>query len=167
MTRLTNRSKSLAIAALLLIAVIIAMILSGCGVNYHLRKAKGHLKKAEQKGAVVDRDTVFKTITVHTPKIEFDTVLRQVNFRDTITVEKDKVITRLKIDTITKEIYVYTECPPDTITVRVPVEVKTNIKTPHGFWYYTIRLALPCLIVGFILGAIFWAGFRAWIKSFL
>src|SRR5688500_10348714 len=110
--------------------LLIALILSSCGVNYHLRKAQRHIKKAELKGAIINRDTVFKTLTVYTPKIEFDTVLRQVNFRDTITVEKDKVITRLKIDTIQRTVWLSTDRPPDTVIVRVPVSVETNIKTP-------------------------------------
>jgi len=146
----------------LIVLIILLFGMGGCGVNHHLRKAQKHLKKAEIKGAIINRDTVFKTITVHTPKIEIDTVFSVDHFRDTITVEKDRVITRLKIDTITKEIYVNTECPPDTITVRVPVAVKTEIKTPRGFWYYAKFFALA-LLIGFVLGAMFWAAIRAWI----
>jgi hypothetical protein len=147
-----------------LLPVLLIISLSGCGINHHLRKAKKHLKKAEIKGAIINRDTVFKTITVHTPKIEIDTVFSVDHFRDTITIEKDKVVTRLKIDTVTKEIFVSTECPPDTIEVRVPVSVKTNIKTPRGFWYYAKFFALA-LIIGFVLGAMFWAAIRAWIRG--
>lgn len=162
---LKNKSRLLGFALLILVLLIIMIGMQSCGVNYHLRKSDRHMKKAILKGAIVKADTVYKTITVYTPKIEFDTVLRQVNFRDTITVEKDKVITRLKIDTITKEIYVSTECPPDTIRVEVPVSVENHIKTPRGFWYYFQFIAIA-LIVGFILGVVFSSAFRLWLKSF-
>jgi hypothetical protein len=130
MTRLTRKEKSLSIAMILLIVVLILITLSSCGPAHHLRKSEKHLKKAVAKGAVVKPDTVFKTIEVITPKIKFDTVLRQVNFRDTITVEKDKVITRIKYDTVSQTIFVQTECPPDTVYVKTAAVIKNEITCP-------------------------------------
>lgn len=145
---------------------MLAFLLSSCGVNHHLRKAEKHLRKAEALGAKVKADTLWRTLEIPVPVIEFDTVLRVDHFRDTITVQNDKVVTRLKYDTITKMMYMSSECTPDTIKIKVPVIVNKEIKSPRGFWYYFQFIAIA-LVVGFILGAVFWAALRAWIKSML
>jgi hypothetical protein len=146
--------------------LLLLILLSSCGVNHHLRKAEKHLKKAEQLGAVVKADTLWKTLEIPVPVIELDTVLRADHFRDTITVQNDKVVTKLKYDTITRLLYVSTECTPDTIKVKVPVIVNKEIRTPRGFWYYAQWIG-AALIIGFVLGAVFWASLRVWLKSFL
>lgn len=125
---MTKKDITLLIACLLFILIMFAM--ASCGPSHYLRKSERALKKAIIKGAIVNPDTIYKTITVYTPKIEIDTVLRHVNFRDTITVQKDKVITRIKYDTLTKLLYVNTVCPSDTVFVKVPVSVTNEISCP-------------------------------------
>lgn len=129
----------------------LVLVLSSCGPANKLRRAERLISAAEAQGAKWSVDTVFKEIKVITPKIEFDTVLRQVNFTDTITVEKDKVITRFKINTLTKEIFVHTECPPDTIRVEVPVTVTKEIKAGATTWDIII-LGIAIAVVFFIIG---------------
>lgn len=133
---------------------VLFVILSGCGPSFYLKKAERALNKAEQLGAKVTADTVYKNIEVITPKIEFDTVLRQVNFRDTITVTKDNVITRLKINTVTKEIFVHTECPPDTVRIKVPIIVNKEIKAGATTWDLVIGgivMAIVFFAVGYVV----------------
>lgn len=43
---------------------ILALLLSSCGVNHHLKRSKYHLNKAVALGAKVKSDTVFKEIPV-------------------------------------------------------------------------------------------------------
>lgn len=43
---------------------ILAVLLSSCGVNHHLKRSKYHLNKAVALGAKVKSDTVFKEIPV-------------------------------------------------------------------------------------------------------
>lgn len=130
---------------------VLLLFLTSCGASHYLKKAERALKKAEQLGAKIDSDTVFVDKEVIVPKIEFDTVLRQVDFRDTIIVEKDKVVTRLKINTVTKEVFVHTECPPDTLIIRVPVTVNREISSGYSLWELII-LAIACLAVGYGAG---------------
>lgn len=165
MTRSQYKRLSKLIAALIVIAILIGLM-TGCGVNHHLRKAEKHLKKAEQLGAKVHADTLWKLMEVPVPEIKRDTILKSVSFRDTITVIQDNITTRLKYDTVTRTMFLESECIPDTIKIKVPVIVNKQISSPRGFWYY-FRFIAIALIVGFILGAIFWASLRAWIKSFL
>lgn len=131
--------------------IIIALLVSACGPSHYLKKAERALKKAEQLGADVSSDTVYITREVITPKIEFDTVLKQVDFRDTITVEKEKVITRVKVNTVTKEIFVSTECPADTVRIEVPVSVSREITAGYTLWELII-LAIAALAFGFAIG---------------
>lgn len=109
--------------------LFIALILSSCGASHHLKQAERHLKKAEQLGAKITPDTVFVNKLVIVPETRFDTVFTQLNFRDTITVEKDNIVTRIKFDTLTKRLYVQTICPPDTVRIEVPVSVVTEISS--------------------------------------
>lgn len=131
--------------------IILALLVSACGPSHYLKKAERALKKAEQLGADVSSDTVYVTREIITPKIEFDTVFRQVDFRDTITVEKEKVVTRVKINTITKEIFVSTECPSDTVRIQVPISVSREISAGYTLWELII-LAIAALAVGFVVG---------------
>lgn len=126
-------------------------ILLSCGPTAKLKRAQKLIAKAEAQGLKWSVDTVFKTVEVITPKIEFDTVLRLVNFTDTITVTKDNVITRLKINTVTKEVFVSTECPSDTVFVKVPVRVNRKLQAGKGFWYYFWR-GLGLVVLAFIAG---------------
>lgn len=131
------------------------LLLSSCSAGFHLKQAKMHLKKAEQKGAVITPDTVFVTKEVIVPEVKFDTVLRDVNFYDTITVTKDKIVTKFKINVQTKEVFVQTICPPDTLRIKVPVTVTNDIvagKAGMELWLWI--LAAAC--IGAVLSKIFW-----------
>lgn len=62
--------------------IILILLMSGCGVNYHLKKADKHLKLAIQKGASID------TIK----KVKYDTIKLE-SIRDSIIVDT-------KVDTV-------------------------------------------------------------------
>jgi len=119
-------------------AYLIIAVLAGCGPAFHLKQAERHLRKAEIKGAQVRVDTVYKTISVIVPETHFDTVLSVQNFRDTITLEKDKIVTKIKYDTITRRLYIKTICPPDTARIEVPISVTKEIKTGWPWWWLIV-----------------------------
>jgi hypothetical protein len=129
----------------------IILILSSCGSSHYLKKAERALKKAEQLGADIKSDTVYIDKEVIVPQTHFDTVLTEVNFRDTITVTKDRVITRVKVNTVEKKIFVETECLPDTVKIQVPVTVTRKISAGYSLWELLI-LAIAALGVGFAAG---------------
>ena len=119
-------------------AYLIIAALAGCSPAFHLKQAERHLRKAELKGAQVRVDTIYKTISVIVPETHFDTVLSVQNFRDTITLEKDRIITRIKFDTLTRRLYVQTICPPDTVRIEVPISVTKEIKSGFPWWWLLI-----------------------------
>lgn len=143
MTRLTT----IALAGL-------CMFFASCSPTTKLKRAKRLIALAEAQGAVWKTDTLWQTKTVIVPETHFDTVLRQVNFRDTIIVQKDKVVTKLKIDTVRKEIFVSTDCPPDTVVVKVPVEVNRELSAPGYTKFGMIWRVGLGFIVGLIVGYI-------------
>lgn len=131
--------------------LIIILLLSSCTASYHLRQAEKHLRKAEVKGAKVNRDTVFITKEVIVPEVKFDTLVKNVNFIDTVTVSKDRVITRVKVNTVTKEIYINTKCPADTVRIEVPVKVITEIDSGIPWWYLLIAGGIIILLLLIII----------------
>jgi hypothetical protein len=132
-------------------ALALWITISSCGPAGKLRRANRLIDQAVAAGATVKTDTVFVTKTVIVPETHFDTVLTRVNLTDTITVEKDKVITKVKINTVTKEVFVSTKCPERIKEVKVPVQVFKTISAGYTKWRVTWMTGLGWLI-GFIMG---------------
>ena len=107
--------------------LILLVVLSGCSANWHL-------KKAIQKGAMVQVDTVYKTIEVKIPEIKYDTIVSVLSWNDTITIVKDSLITKIKVNLQEKTVYVKNNLKPMTKIVRVPVTVTRNIKVASKFY---------------------------------
>lgn len=131
---------------------LFAVVVASCSpsVNRHLKQAERHLRKAEIDGAKVRVDTIFKTISVIVPETRIDTVLTHVDFRDTIVVQKDKIVTKIKYDTATRRLYVHTISPSDTVRIEVPVQVVKEIKS--GFPWIWVFITF---IFGAVVSAIF------------
>lgn len=128
--------------------LILAFLLCACGPTFHLKQAERHLRKAEIKGAQVRVDTVYKTISVIVPEVHVDTLIKEVNFRDTIEFWQDRFHVRVKVDTITKSVYIEGKCESDTIRVDVPISVVKEIKTGISFWWILLLIGI-CLILLF------------------
>jgi hypothetical protein len=155
MTR--NQEKSLGYALILIVIAIVLMTLSSCGVNYHLRKSQKHLEKAIAKGVKIASDTTWKTLPVITPEIKFETTLKPVNVKDTL-IARDKesgAATKVfihKTDTLIRSVFIQTTCGQDTVFIKVPVAVNTEISSPKDNKWKWIAMALGLvLILGLIL----------------
>lgn len=140
----------------LYIAFCVAGIaLFSCGPTYNLKQAKKHLIKAEQKGAKIDRDTIYKDII--TERSVTDTLVKfiEVNriFTDTLKIETTKWKTLTKFDKVTRTVFQKVECKPDTI--RVPIEVRTNISAGYSGWQL-LGMILFGLVVGALVGRVAW-----------
>lgn len=144
------------------------VVLTSCGAGYHLRRAQHHLKKAEFKGAKVDRTTTVKTVTMTAPKLVFTTKLSDIVVNDTIINNIVEIpdgkgnTARLAVDTVTKTVVI--ECPEQEVKADVETSTETNISAPRGFMYYVGLLwwvILAAFIVGVLTGAKILAFFRA------
>jgi hypothetical protein len=116
------------------ILFIVLIGLQSCGVNYHLKRAKHHQEKAIEKGAVVTSDTIFQTTTVTIPERVTDTLIQNVSFRDTITITKDRIVTKVKINLRDSAVYVAVKCPEEKKEVKTAAIVNTTIEAKPGFW---------------------------------
>lgn len=123
--------------------LLILILLSSCSANWHLTQAK-------KKGVNLKVDTVYKTVEVVTERYQTDTLLQVQNIHDTIRFENERVKWRTKYDTINKTVFVDVECKPDTIKVKVPISVTTEVKAEKRipWWVYAIGLIL-CFLVFF------------------
>lgn len=133
----------------LLYCLIIAMwCLTSCSSTWKVRRAK-HL--LESSNIPWKTDTVFSETKIVIPETKFDTVLKQVNFTDTIIITKDKVVTKVKVNTVEHTVYVSTKCPEKIITKRVPVIVNKEIKVGDSGWK-NFRQIAPWSLLFLILG---------------
>lgn len=116
--------------------IILILLMSGCGVNYHLKKADKHLKLAIQKGASID------TIK----KVKYDTIKLE-SIRDSIIVDT-------KVDTVelVKECEELIKSPtPRTVTkiqdivcpkLVVDTTYNAKIRTAEGDYTVPIRIKI-------------------------
>lgn len=128
--------------------IFLSIIFLSCSPESKLRRANRLINEATAAGLKWQSDTVFQMIKLIVPETKFDTVVRNVNFRDTIVVIKDKVITRVKVNTVEKQIFVETKCPEKVVIKRVPHTVNREIKVGDTFWT-NFKQGLLWLIVGF------------------
>lgn len=127
----------------------ILFLLSSCSANYYLKRSQKLERKAIEMGAKVTIDTVYVDRQIITPERHIDTVVQNVNFTDTIFVTKDNVVTKIKINEREKTVYVNTVCPPDTVVLRVPVEVVKKIETdvkPSILWILIIIVGVVAVV---------------------
>tara|TARA_R100000426_G_scaffold77045_1_gene54535 strand:+ start:85 stop:504 length:420 start_codon:yes stop_codon:yes gene_type:complete len=118
--------------------IIVALILSSCGANYHLKRAIAKDPTISQVEKVkVDTIVVTETKTLEA-KVEFktDTVLivEQGGVRTEIEVRHDTII----LETI---------CPPDTIKIFKEVEVDKLIYKEKVSTFDQVKFLLLILII--------------------
>jgi hypothetical protein len=128
------------------LVIAILFLLSSCSANYYLKRSQKLERKAIEMGAKVTVDTIYVDRQVIVPERSFDTVVQNVNFHDTIFVSRDNVVTKIKINEREKTVYVNTVCPPDTVRLRIPVEVIKKIETNGGVsWWLPLALVMAVL----------------------
>lgn len=134
----------------LLIAILATFLLLGCSTtkraNKHLRKAKKHILMAESLGATWQTDTVYKNIEVIVPKVKTDTIFRNRDVGDTVTITKDRLQIKY-VKLAGDSVFIEGECKSDTIYKEVPITVTRTIHTPEKWKFSTFGLAFALLLV--------------------
>lgn len=131
--------------------IMAGVIASGCSPSDKLRRAKRLIDEAVAAGAKWKSDTVFQEVRVVVPEIKFDTVVRRVDFRDTIIVTKEKAVTRVKINTVTRDVFVETKCPEKIVIKKVSHTVNREIKVGYSLMGLVWRCAVSSLILAAIV----------------
>ena len=131
--------------------LLIIFLLSSCGPTFYLKKAERALKKAEQLGAQVQVDTIYKEHLVFVDSIRVDSIFTS-KVGDTVYISKDRLkikYVHLKGDSV----FIEGKCEADTVKIQVPVSVTKEIKSGLGIWT-VIQWSLLALIVGFVVSKI-------------
>lgn len=118
------------------------VLLSGCS-------ARWHVNQAIKKGLKVGTDTVYQEKTIITKGDSTTVFVPVTRLRDSlVTVYQDRV--KISYKTIHDTLRFHVECPPDSIVIRVPVAVNTEIDCPprSPFWR---SLALALVVVCVLL----------------
>lgn len=133
--------------------LLIVIFLSGCSANYYLKRSQKLERRAIEMGAKVTVDTVYVDRQVIVPESHTDTLVSWLENTDTIYITKDRIVTKVKINPIEKTVYVDAKCLPDTVLLRVPVEVIKKIETSAGIGKYAIYGFILLFVIGLIVGA--------------
>ena len=134
---------------------ILALITASCSPESKLRRARRLINEAEASGVQWKVDTVFKTVTVEVPAVRIDTVVKVQDWRDTIIVTRDRIITRVKVNPVEKTVYVETKADSVVITKIVPQIINRNIKVGYstmGVVWRVAAVGLVLLVVGLLIG---------------
>lgn len=129
--------------------LLFIFILCSCGPASQLRRADKLIKKAEALGAVVTRDTVYINKSLIIPVYKHDTVATYHTLLDTLIVNNEKVITKIKVDTVTKTWYVDQVVKGDTVFIKVPTKINTDIHAPKQInpWPWILAILIVILII--------------------
>lgn len=120
------------------IACIAVILLSSCS-------ARWHIAQAVKKGAIIKSDTVYQEKTIITKGDSTTVFVPVTKLKDSlVTVYQDRI--KIQYRTVHDTLRFHVECPPDSIVIRVPVAVNTEIDCPprSPFWR---NLALALLVV--------------------
>ena len=138
-----------------ILVILLVVGLAGCGPTGKIKRAQRLIALAEAQGVTWKTDTVWVKRSVIVPEVHFDTVVQVKSFIDTVIVTKDKVITKVKVNTLTKEVFVSTDCPGDTVVIRVPTIINREISakgyTGWGLAWRCVVFLLIGVVIGYIL----------------
>jgi hypothetical protein len=133
-----------------LLYIILLLLLASCGQRFHVKRAEFHLRKAQEKGAQVNIDTLVKInkITLKGLKVEFTP--KPITLNDTIYFSKEKVVTKvvLKHDSI----FVETNCPDTVFHFKTHTITKTvtAVKSTWLKWWMLLIAAAAGALLGIL-----------------
>ena len=136
--------------------LILLFLLSSCGQTFYIKKAERALKKAEQLGADVSADTIYKDLKVVGAKATFNlgnTILQRNEFQYERLKLKDTTIYQNNIKIQFKDSLIYVDCPDNDI--KVPTSVNTKIESGHSTWD-VLKWCLIVLVVAVLLTRLLW-----------
>lgn len=93
-------------------------------MNNHLKRSKRQYDKAISKGYKSKTDSIYQIDSIFVDRVRVDTLVNVKELRDTFTITKDRLITKLLIRN--DSILVESECQADTIIENRLVEVNCD-----------------------------------------
>jgi hypothetical protein len=131
--------------------LLLVVLIASCSPQQKLRKAKRLIAEAESAGLTWESDTVYSEIKVVVPETKFDTLVKIVNWTDTLVITKDRVTTKVIVNPSEKVIYISSKCDSVVIEKKAPYTVTREIKVGDS-WWKNLGQAAAALIAGLIIG---------------
>ena len=125
--------------------------LSGCSGQWHAKRAKKHLKKAEAKGAVIKQDTTYIEVKVPVPSDSVRTIIKEL---PSDTIEIVNSYSKIRYYPTPQGLGVECLCfPPDALALA-PVTINKTFETPPAKcglinfrWYHWIIAAVLAVLL--------------------
>jgi hypothetical protein len=92
-----------------LVLIIITILLSSCGCNWHLKKAEKKCGYSTSTEVVTIRDTIY------TERVVKDTIFSFTNSSDTVVLKQNNMQIKYYYNTHDSTVYIKGECKTDTI----------------------------------------------------
>jgi hypothetical protein len=124
------------------------VLMTACGPESKLRRAKKLIAKAEAEGISWESDTVYREVKVVVPETKIDTVVSIINWTDTLVITKDRVTTKVVVTPSTKTVYIQSVCDSVIVEKRVPYTVTREIRVGDR-WIKKAGFILLGLVIGF------------------
>jgi hypothetical protein len=112
----------------------LALVIASCSPESKLRRASRLIRQAEASGIKWISDTVFVPLTITVPAVTTDTVVQVQSWRDTITVVKDRLVTRVVVNPVEKTVYIASKCDSVVVIRKVPHTVTREIRVGDSWW---------------------------------
>jgi hypothetical protein len=141
---------------ILIIVVICTLTGIGCAsnkANRKLKRANRLIAQAEQLGAVITPDTIYKKIPVYIDSVVVDSIFVTTEGKP-IYIEKERLRITF-IDLPGDSVFIEGKCDSLTIIKEVPVTVTKEIKTGLSV-LVVVQWSILALIIGGFLAKIFW-----------
>ncbi len=129
-----------------IIILIVTLMLSSCGCNYHLKKVEKKCGYSTSTEVVTFHDTIY------TERVVKDTIFSFTNSSDTVILKQDNLQIKYYYNTHDSTVYIKGECKTDTIYKDRVVTI--NNKTLEFSVSDWIRNNLIWLIVVIVLAAL-------------
>lgn len=134
-----------------IVIVLFALSLFACSPSFLLKRSERLKKRAIERGAKIERDTVWRTtpVFIKGPSATFPLLLKPSFIGQTRYVLKDTIMWRNKIKVEIRDNYINVECPDSTATIRTPTVINENVSAGYTWWDL-----VKAGIFGTVLGAL-------------
>jgi len=130
-------------------SIIITLALISCGPGYYLKRSKANEKKAEQLGAKIEADTVYKNmkLKVAGQSVKFEPQIVRIHDSSVpLVFTKDSIVTKVLIRH--DSIFAETKCPDKVVTIKVPYTVTKTISAPSKLpWWVYVVFGVSALVI--------------------
>lgn len=135
-----NPNSTLVAALVTAAFILLCILLSGCGCNFHLKQIK---KKCNN---VVGTDTLYIHDTTFVDRVQIDTLFKYYS-RDTVVIREGRLTMKYFYNSHDSTVYLNGKCDTINIVKQVPYVVTNNEFTPQKNWMFWVFVCMIVLLI--------------------